>query len=397
MATTREVSSNVANEVARSKDSIIALRREFHEHAELAFEEVQTAEIIVGRLKALGLQVESGIGVTGVLGWLEGAKPGKTLMLRADMDALPMSEPDDRPYRSKNENRNHSCGHDMNMAMVIGAAEVLATHRDQIAGKVAFVFQPADEVRTGAQRMIDDGLLKKVRPDMILSHHSMDGLKTGTVVAQPGALWASSDVQKLLIKGSAGAFPMPETGTDVALIAAQVTTALYAMVHRENPPMEPVVFRVSSIHTERRPGVPEVEAELVLRLGTHDKALQERLRGRIEEVIAAIVGSMGGSYTLEVIESLPPVTNDPTVTQAVINAVKQVGGEENLVQGWRNFFADDLALFMEDTPGCLFLVGSANPDKGITGSQHRPDYDIDEDTLPIGVEVMSLAALELLQ
>ena len=186
--------------VSSLKESAIALRREFHEHPELAFEETWTADLVAGRMEALGLAVERGIGVTGVLAWLEGTRPGKTLMVRADMDALPMPEPTDRPYHSKIENRNHSCGHDMEMALVVTAAQVLAERRDQIAGRIAFVFQPADEPQTGAKRMIDDGLLDKVKPDVILAQHTMD-IPVGKVVAQAGAIWGSVDVLNLTITG----------------------------------------------------------------------------------------------------------------------------------------------------------------------------------------------------
>ena len=388
------VVDELASDVRSMTDSIVALRRELHQYPELAFEETRTADIVAGRLRGLGLEVRQGIGKTGVLAWLEGAKPGKTLMLRADMDALPLSEPQDRPYHSLIENHAHACGHDMNMALLVSTAQLLAARRDRIAGRVAFVFQPADEPQIGARPMIEDGLLDEVKPDIILSQHPMD-LPAGKVVVQPGPIWASADVLKLVIQGERGDFNAPESGVDPVLIAAQVVTALYAMVHRHSPPRETVNFRVNSLQSQAGPDGPQ--AEVRMRLATFNVAVRSGLVQRIEQAISGTVAAMGGTYTLENTHSLPPIINDVVVTQAVINAATDVVGEENIVQDWRNFFSDDLSLFLEAAPGCLFLMGTVNPAKGINARQHRPDYDIDEDTLAPGVEIMSRAALELLQ
>ncbi len=387
--------SDVSQEVVALTDELIALRREFHEYPELAFEEFRTADLIARRLEALGLAVERNIGVTGVLAFLEGASPGKTLMIRADMDALPMPEAEGRPYGSKLENRNHSCGHDMNMSIVIETAKVLAAHRESIAGRVAFVFQPADEPQLGAKRMIDDGLLDKVKPDLVLAQHPLADVRAGTAVVQPGPLWASGDVMKLTIAGPASTLRAPHEGVDCVLVAAQVVTALYAMVHRESPVLEPAMFNVTSLQASQTP--PTSQAELEIRLAVFNEPLRQKLLRRIDEVVRGIVSSMGGECAFETVLSIPPLVNDPTVTAAVANATKQVLGEGSIIQGWRNYFSDDFAFFATHAPGCLFILGSANPDKGITGRTHSPEYDIDEDMLPAGVEIMSLAALELLR
>ena len=184
---------DIGQEISALKPGLIALRRELHEHPELAFDEVWTAGMLAGRMRGLGLAVEEGIGGTGVLAVLEGARRGKTLLIRADMDALPMEETTGLPYASKVPNRNHSCGHDAHSAVVAGIAEVLTRHRDRIAGRVAFVFQPADEPMRGATRMIEDGLLECARPDISLAMHVLPMANTGQAVIQRGPLWASSD------------------------------------------------------------------------------------------------------------------------------------------------------------------------------------------------------------
>ncbi len=273
---------------------------------------------------------------------------------------------------------------------------MLAERRDQIAGRIAFVFQPADEPQTGAKRMIGDGLLDKVKPDVILAQHTMD-IPVGKVVAQAGAIWGSIDVLNLTITGQSSVFGSPETGFDPVLTASEVVSALYALMHREAPPREPVVFRIGTVHSEATFGATEAKAELTMRLATYNKQLQQTLVKRIEEVVSGIVTAHGGTFTMENTHSIPPIVNDPEVAQVVIDVAKQVVGEKNIVQNWINYFPDDLGDFLEAAPGCLFLMGTQNAERGITGGQHRPNYDIDEECLPTGVEIMCRSALELLR
>ena len=389
---------------------LIALRRELHRHPELAFEEVWTAATLAGRMRALGLAVHEGIGGTGVFAMLEGARPGKTLLIRADIDALPMEDATGREYASTLPNRNHSCGHDVHSAVVVGVAEVLARHRHRLAGRVAFVFQPADEPMRGARRMIEDGLLERVKPDLSLSLHVLPMARAGQAVVQRGPLWASWDTRRLKINGPAPSLDRPPT-CDIARVAAQVVTALYDLVEREGRSAEPVTFRVRSLEAEQKAGGAPSEAAVAVHLGRgeggeatievnlalYDNALRLRLLDRIDEVAGAIVGAGGGTLRSEVDYALPAVVNDDHVTGAVERAAQQVIGLPNIVRGWRNRFADDVALFLAAAPGCLMLLGTANPEKGITEIWHRPGFDVDEDALPVGVHIMSLAALDLLQ
>ena len=386
---------DLAKQVAALNDSLVAIRRELHRHPELAFEETWTAEYVASRMESLGMEVERGLGVTGVLGILKGAQPGRTVLLRSQMDGLAMPEPEDRPYHALIENRNHACGHDVNMTLVLGAAHVLASRRDQIAGQVAFVFQPAEEPQVGARRMIEEGLFDRVEPDYVIAHHPMDNLAAGKVVAQAGPIWGSVDVLKLTITGQRPELDAPHGGADAMLMAGEVITSLYAMAHRERPLQEPVVFRVASIQGPR-PGQSQPQVEIVMRVTTYNKQVQETLCRRIEDVAAGIVGAMQGSYTLENTHSLPPVVNHPVPAEALVNAVCQTVGVENLVQSWRNTFPEDFVLFMERAPGAVFGIGTTNPAKGVTGRFHQPDYDIDEDSLAPGVEIMARATLALL-
>ncbi len=390
--------------------SVIALRRELHQHPELAFEEVWTAATLAARMRRLGLAVREGLGGTGVLAVLEGARAGRTLLVRADIDGLALPEATGQGYASKLANRHHACGHDAHMAVVSGVAEVLRRHRDRIAGRVAFVFQPADEPMRGAKRMIEDGLLELVRPDWSMSVHVLPMINVGQVVVQPGPLWASWDTRMLTISG-----PSPSadrrTGVDIARLAARVTTALYELVDAEGYSTEPVSFRVRSLIAEQPgPGEPAqaaievlmgrgepARAVLEINLALYDNQLRGRLLSQIENVARTIVEAAGARFHTEIDFALPALVNDGQVTDALERAARHVVGAENIITEWRNRFSDDFGLFMAAAPGCLMLLGTRNPDKGITEVWHRPGFDIDEDALPLGVHTMALAALDLLR
>ena len=401
---------DLSRDIEAVAPGVIALRRALHQHPELAFSEVWTATTLAERMRSLGLVVEDGIGGTGVLAVLEGARLGRTLLLRADMDGLPLEETTGREYASTLPNRNHACGHDAHMAIVAGVAEVMGRHRDRIAGRCAFVFQPADEPMRGALRMIEDGLLDRVKPDMSLSLHVLPMANAGQVVVQSGPIWASWDTRVLKISGPLPSLDKP-VAFDLARVAAQVTTALYELVEREGRSPEPVVFRVRALSAEQRghgePSQAAVEilmgrgepseATVEINLALYDNALRARLLNRIEHVAGVIVSEAGGTLHIEADYALPAVINDDPVTRVVERAALHVVGQANIITGWRNRFADDVALFLDAAPGCLMLLGTANPAKNITEGWHRPGFEIDEDALPLGVEIMALAALELLQ
>ena len=389
--------TDVSQDIAELTPALIGLRRELHQHPELAFEEVWTATILARRLRALGLVVREQIGGTGVVAMLEGRRPGKTLLVRADIDALPMEDTTGREYTSKVPNRNHACGHDAHSAIVVGVATLLTRYRDRIAGRIAFVFQPADEPMRSAKRMIDDGrVLEWVKPDMSLATHVLPMANVGQAVVQRGPIWASRDELSLRVSG-------PST-CDFARTAAQITTALYALIETEGQSADRMTFRVRALRAEQAGpawlgasrGEPN-QAIIEVNLAVYDNALRARLLERIREVAAAIVGMAGGALGIEVDYALPAVVNDGTVTGAVNRAAQRVIGEASILSDWRNPFSDDFGLFIAAAPGCLLLLGTANPGKGITEIWHRPGFDIDEAALPVGAEIMTLAALDLLQ
>jgi amidohydrolase len=387
---------DLSREVRELGPALIELRRQLHQQPELAFEEVWTAATLAARMRAIGLGVEEGIGGTGVLAVLEGAHPGKTLLVRADIDGLPMEDATGREYASKLPNRNHACGHDAHAAIVAGVAQVLVPHRGRIAGRIAFVFQPADEPMRGAKRMMEDGLWDRVRADMSMALHVLPMARTGQAVVQRGPLWASRDELVLRVEG-------PST-CDFARTAARITTALYELVETEGAAAEGVTFRVRALEAEQAGpawlgasrGKPS-QAAIEVNLALYDNARRAQLLERMVEISGAIAHSAGGRLTTTADYALPAVVNDECVTGTLERAARRVIGEGNLITGWRNPFSDDFGLFMAAAPGCLMLLGTGNPDKGITEIWHRPGFDIDEDALALGVHIMALAALDLLR
>jgi len=394
----------VSADVQALRLGIVALRRALHRQPELAFEETGTACTLAACMRTLGLSVQIGVGGTGVVAVLEGARPGPTLLVRADMDALPIDDMTGTDYASTRPGRNHACGHDVHAAIVVGVAQVLSRHRAQLAGRVAFVFQPADEPMRGARRMIEDGVLERLAPDMSLALHVLPMAESGHVVVQRGPLWASWDTRRFTITG-------PPPPFDVVRVAAEVTSTLYAVVETQGQSADPVTFRVRVLQAEQRadgePPQAAIEtllgrgwpsrAALETNLAVYDHDLRARLLARLESAARAIVGAAGGTLDVATDYALPPLVNDERVTGAVERAARHVLGDGRIIRDWRNRFSDDFGLFMAAAPGCLMLLGTASADKGITEIWHRPRFDVDEDAIPIGMEILSLAALDVLR
>jgi len=401
---------DLSRDIIELTPRLVTLRRALHQRPELAFEEVWTAATLAERMRALGLDVQERIGGTGVLAMLDGTRAGKTLLVRADIDAVAVAETDGRPYASMFSNRSHCCGHDVHAAIVVGVAEVLRKHRDRFAGRVAFVFQPADEPMRGARRMIEDGLLDLVAAHMSLGVHVLPMINVGEVVVQRGPLWASWDTRVFTISGPAPSLDAA-VPFDIVRVAARVATALYDFVEQEACSAEPVIFRLRSLEaTQSACGDPsqaaiEVhmgrgdpsQAVIEINLSLFDNALRVRMLDAINHLAAAIVETAGGTLSAKIDYALPALVNDDHVTGALERAAERVVGRAGIVDHWRNRFSDDFGLFMAAVPGSLMLLGTANPAKGITEIWHRPGFDVDEDALPLGVEIMTRAVLDLLR
>jgi len=369
-------------------------RRELHAAPELAFKENETATYLVERLEALSAdRLQSGIAGTGIVADIKGARPGRAVMVRADMDGLPITEAGDLPFRSTRRGVMHACGHDVHMAVALEVARALAANRNQLHGMVRFVFQPAEEIAGGARPMIEAGVLDGV--DRVVGLHVWAGLPTGQVSVRSGAMMASADGFTLIVRGKGGHGAMPDLTVDAVVIAAQIVTALQTLVSRETSPRAPVVVTLGSIHGGSASNIIAGEVVIQGTLRTFDGALRERLLRRIAELAGGVASAMRGSCEFRLDSAAPPVVNDAAIAGLVAEAAEDVLGANKVVPFEPLMVGEDVAYFLDQRPGCFFLLGGA-PDSGAV-LHHTAEFVVDERCLLIGYRVMSAAVLRLLQ
>lgn len=384
-------------EIDERVPDLVAMRRDLHEHPETAFEEIRTAGIVAQRLRTLGFEVQTGIAKTGVTGLLRGEATGpatKTLAIRADMDALPIHELNDIDYRSQVDGKMHACGHDGHTSIALTVADILSRKRADLKGNVKFIFQPAEESVGGAAPMVDEGVMQHV--DGIIGLHLISNYPIGRVGVRSGSVFAAADKLDLTIYGKGGHGGMPQTTVDPIVISAHVITALQALISRETSPFSPAVITIATIHAGTAMNIIPEKVELSGTIRSFSVEHREYLVRRIEEVTHGIAVALGGSCSVRVYDSCPPCVNDPAMTEIVHRAaVASVGtervdtGEEIMTTG-----ADDMAYFLNTVPGCYFIVGANNPEKDASYPHHHPRFNVDEDALPIAVEVLVRSTLE---
>jgi amidohydrolase len=385
--------------IAARRPRLVELRRHFHQHPELAQEEHQTAATIAGHLRAVGLEVTEGVGGTGVVGLLAGSggTDGRTLLVRADIDALPVTEANAVEYASRTPGKMHACGHDGHIAIALVLAEVLAERREHLRGNVKLAFQPAEERIGGAEPMITDGVMRDPDVGAVIGLHLWSPTRVGDVAVQAGPFFASADEVILRVRGRGGHGAMPHLNVDPIVAAAQIVVALQTLITREISPLHPAVLTFGSIHGGTAYNVVADEVELRGTVRSYDAADREHLLARLGELARGIATGMRAEAEVEVVRGCPACVNDPAVTELIRRAAVATVGEEHVPAGdQRQSVSDDMALFLQAAPGCYFLVGAGNPERGITAPHHSNRFDIDEDALPIGVEVMARAALDYL-
>lgn len=372
---------------------LIRTRRDLHRHPELAFQEHRTAAIVADRLRAAGYEVRTGIAETGVVGTLRGgAGAGPTLLLRADMDALPILEDTAHDFPSTVEGKMHACGHDAHTAIGLAVAERLAASRDSWGGTVKYVFQPAEETGQGALRMIEAGVLEGV--DRALGLHVWMGLPSGVVGITPGPFMASAGEFELEIHGRGGHGAMPEQTVDAVLVASQVVVALQTIVSRNTSPLESAVVSVGSFHAGTTHNVIAGSARLTGTVRAFTVEACETLPKRIERVVAGVCEAMGATYALHYRQDTPPTINDAASAELVRDAALEVVGEERVRFGpeVRTMAAEDIGEFLLHVPGCYFFVGAENESISAIHPHHSPHFDICEEALPVAVDVLERAA-----
>ena len=390
-----EISDLVA---ARGAD-IIETRRYFHGIPELGFEENETAKAIADRLTTAGLEVETGIGKTGLVGVLRGGKEGPTLMIRADIDGLPVDELTGLEFASTN-GLMHACGHDGHITMAVVAAEILAGIREQLAGTLIFVFQPAEEVVQGALAMIDDGLFEKYPADRVIGTHLWNQIPTGIIGVNRATVFASADQFRLTVHGKGGHGAMPHKTIDPVTTIAEIISTAQTVVSREVPPNDMGVLTFGQIHGGSAPNViaDNVVVEGTVRAYTPETRVQ--IMESLERIASYVASAMRASTSFERIHGAPPVINDPEVANWVTQQASLVVGEGNAREWEPVSVGDDMAEFNNRVPGVYFLLGAAHDDarvaeRAIEG-HHNAKFDWSEDCLPLGVEVFVRSAVDYL-
>ena len=375
----------IRSEIQALENTIISTRRDIHQHPELAFEEHRTAELVANRLTSLGIDVETGIGKTGVVGTLKGNPNGKTIALRADMDALPMQETSDIPYKSIHDGIMHACGHDGHTAMLLGAAEAASKLVGNLNGTIKFFFQPAEEGQGGARYMIDDGVLEGV--DEAYGIHLWNYQKYGTVGVKPGPIMAAADIFKIIIHGKGGHGAAPQGTQDAVLIAAHIIQTLQTIVSRNTNPIESTVVTVGQINGGYN---FNIIADTVTLKGTtraYTEKNRQLIKDRMAEVIAGTEKTFGAKIELDYEDGYPPTINDPVASENLLNAANKIVGD-GAGHPYLSMGGEDFSYFLQKVPGCYFLIGSAPKDREpLSVPHHCSHFDIDERALLVGSSV----------
>ncbi len=401
-AAAREEKIAQAADALRPK--LVAQRRDFHIHPELSNREERTARIVAEQLRALGFDdVKTGVAKHGVVGILKGARPGPVVAVRADMDALPIQEVNDVPYKSQTPGVKHACGHDVHTTVQLGVAEVLSRMRDQFPGTIKFIFQPAEEgaptgEEGGASLMVKEGVLENPRPQAIFGLHVWPAAEVGTLVYQSGPALASSDTFEITIHGKmahGGAYPYK--GIDAIVVASECVTALQTIRSRRIDTLEPMVLSIGTIHGGNR---FNVIADLVKMEGTV-RTLNEELRARVQELMRQTLDGVtriyGASFELKFTDGNPVTFNDPALVAETLPELRRVIGAEHLASPRPLMGAEDFSFYQQKIPGFYYFLGVANQARGITALIHTADFDVDEDCLVIGVKAMANVLVDYLQ
>lgn len=380
----------IVNISVEDRKELISNRRWLHQHPELKFQEKESAKFVAEKLNSFGYQVQTNIATTGVVGLIKSDRPGPTIMLRADMDALPVREENQVDYVSTNNGVMHACGHDGHMATLLMAAKHLAKDTSQFKGQLKIVFQPGEEGGNGALRMIEEGVLESPKVDATFGIHLWNGLNVGQVGVVAGPVMASVDEFFITVKGRGGHGAMPHQTVDAILAGSQIVNALQTIVARNVNPLDSAVVTVGSFHAGQAFNVIAETATLRGTVRTFSRELYEVIPDIFKRVVSNTALALGAECNIEYERLGPPTINDPSMAEFVRKVASEVVGAENVISDdrARTMAGEDMAYFLGKVPGCFFFVGSQNPQKGLIHPHHSPLFDFDEEALPIGVEIL---------
>ncbi len=383
--------------IDKIRPQLIADRRAIHQNPELSFQEFQTMEYICNRLDKVGISYKKGIAGTGVLAQVNGAKPGKCLLIRADMDALAMEEKNQNSYASQNSGAMHACGHDAHTAILLNTCEVLFALRNHLCGTVKFVFQPGEETTGGAEPMIREGIMENPKVDACVALHVDTDLNAGTIRIKDGAMYASPDDFAITIKGKGGHGAEPQNTVDPIVIAAQIVTQLQTIVSRNVDPFEEAVVTIGSFHAGYATNIIPDTAELMGTARAFTNEMREMLSERIQSIVKNTCASYGADYEYRFIKLFPPLSNDAEIAKGIFQSAVRCLGKENCIWGGRPTMAgEDFAYFSQAAPSAIFKLGCRNEALNITAPIHNPYFDIDESALEYGVAIFADFALRFL-
>ncbi|MEO6989968.1 MAG: M20 family metallopeptidase [Candidatus Baltobacteraceae bacterium] len=372
-------------------DDAVALRRDLHRHPELGFSERRTSARVAEILRAAHIDTHEGIATTGVVGVLRGAKPGRTIMLRADMDALPMPDEKDVAYRSSIPGATHACGHDGHVAILLSAARLLAERRDELPGTIVFCFQPAEEGGGGARKMIEEGILERFGIERAYGLHLTGQIPTGVVALRPGPLLASADDLAITIRGRGGHAAFPHLSVDPIYVASSAVVALQSVVARQNDPLEPAVVSICSMHAGTTSNVIPGEAQLSGTVRTFNETVRAALPERIRRVLAGTCEATGASFEFNVRTGFPVTANDPGQAEYVRELLVGTFGDARVVVSPPVMGSEDFSFFAQRVPSCFVFLG-ARGDERTSYPNHHGLFDIDERALVTGIQLMTALA-----
>ena len=395
---------------AEIEEQVIAWRRDFHQHPELSNREFRTAEVVAEALRAMDLEVETGIAHTGVVGYLRGARERPLVAIRADMDALPVTEATGLPFastvttefRGQEVGVMHACGHDTHMAMQLGVASNLVALRDELPGSVLFIFQPAEEgapegEEGGAELMLKEGLFERYQPDVVFGMHAFSNLSTGQIGYRAGAIMASADAFELTIRGRQTHGARPWDGVDPIVVAAQIITSVQTIVSRQvDVTRAPAVVSFGAINGGIRSNIIPDEVELIGTIRNLDMATRDRVHEQLRTTVTGIAELAGAQAELEIIEMYPVTANDPALTLQMLPSIERVVGRENMIEGVPRTVAEDFSFFAMEVPGLYLTLGVTPPDvdPATAAANHSPLFYVDEAALITGVRVLSHLAMD---
>lgn len=387
--------AELASDSNKIESKIIEMRRKIHSEPELSFKEFKTSEYVAEKLREMGIKVKKRVGGNGVVGILEGKKKGKVVALRADMDALPVTEEVDIPFKSKNEGVMHACGHDTHVAMLLGAAMLLSKHKSELYGTVKFLFQPAEEDggRGGAKPMIEAGVMNNPKVDYVFGLHIWAEYESKTFGIRAGPFMATPDGFEIKILGKGGHGSRPDQTIDPILVSAQLINALQAVSSRVVSPIKPFVLSVCSIHSGTADNIIPSEAVLEGTMRTLDEKTRSLAKRSLRQITNEICKAFRAKYVLEFVKDPYPITyNDEKATKRVMRVLNGIKGTKTLEIDVK-LGAEDFARFLQKAPGTFYFIGTRNEKKGCTAPNHSSKFKVDEDVLKYGA--LSLASLAL--